>query len=51
MHSVVTESNQILTKDLTNPSLATGSAGRIVITAEEITDEANREMVFFSPVA
>ena len=47
MHEVVTARDQHLTKDLSNPNIA--KPGRIVIAADEVTANANGEMVCFNP--
>ena len=47
MHEVVTGRDQQLTKPLSNPNIA--KPGRIVIQADEVTANANGEMVCFNP--
>ena len=41
LHEVVTARDQIITRDLVNPSLGVGKAGRITISAEEQEATAN----------
>jgi len=48
MHEVVTARDQQLTKPLANDKIA--KPGRIVITAEEVSAQANAEMVIFDPI-
>ena len=51
LHEVVTARDQIITRDLVNPAMGEGKAGRIVIAAEEVEATANSEIVKFNPVA
>ena len=51
LHEVVTARDQIITRELVNPSLGVGKAGRITISAEEQEATANQEIVKFNPVA